>query len=502
MKRILISCILSLFFSASLQAEFIFTPGCANAYSEVIRLNFSTARQMLSLERKSNPKNLIPEYIESYIDFLTAFISEEQKDFDHLKSKRAERLMLIDKDDEKSPWFLLSKAEINLQTAIVKLKFREYLTAAYEFRKGYKLLEDNEKKFPGFVPDKKCLGLLHALIGSVPSDYKWLTRILGFHGTIPQGIGELRDLLDISEKNPDYSYMHDETMIMLMYFEYHLLKNSSSAMELAKKIAESSSYRKDQKPGTLQLFAINSIYLYTGANEKTIELLSNRDTAMQEFPVYYLDFMLGSAKMNKLDFTSGKHFEYYLRNFKGKSFVKTSYQKLAWIDLLQGDTAGYHQKMKLVKENGNEFTDEDKQALKEATSDELPNIHLLRARLLFDGGYYDRAVSEIAGKPIGYFPKYKDQLEVVYRLARIYDRKGQKDKAIDNYQRTIRFGETKPWYFAANSALYLGLLYENALDTANAAKSYRKCLSLRNHEYQNSIDQKAEAGLNRLGIKD
>ena len=30
---------------------------------------------------------------------------------------------------------------------------------------------------------------------------------------------------------------------------------------------------------------------------------------------------------------------------------------------------------------------------------------------------------------------------------------------------------------------------------------YRRCLGMRNHEYQNSIDQRAEAGLNRLGAQ-
>jgi len=266
-------------------------------------------------------------------------------------------------------------------------------------------------------------------------------------------------------------------------------------MELANKI-------ENQHPGTLELFAINSIYLYSGNNEKTIELLSKRDSGNHHFPLYYLDFMLGCAKLNKIDFTAEKDFNYYLRNFKGNSFVKASYQKLAWIDILKGDTTAYYQKMNLAKMSGNEFTDEDKQAVKEAEAKELPNIYLLRARLLFDGGYYERSISEIAGKPISYFPNSKDQLEVIYRLARIYDRQEKKEKAIANYEQTIKFGESKPYYFAANSALYLGLLYENIPDTVNAIKSYRRCLSMRKHDYQNSIDQKAEAGLNRLGVKD
>lgn len=478
----------------SSQGEFVFNANCTAAYNEVINLHFNKAKQLLSAEKKANPTNIIPEYIESYIDFLTAFVTEDEKAFENLKEKRSERLELIEKDDQRSPYYLLTMAEVNLQTAIIKIKFQEYLTAAYEFRKAYKLLEANEKKFPGFVPNKKCLGLLHALIGAVPSNYKWLVKILGFHGTIQQGIGEMRDLLEVTQKNSAYAYMHDETMIMLMFFEFHLLKNGKSAIELAKQI-------ESKNNGPLHLFAINSIYLYSGDNEKTIALLSNRKPNPEAFRLNYLDFMLGTAKMNALDFTAEKDFKTYLDNFKGKSFVKSACQKLAWIHLLSDDTIGYRQYINLIKTRGNDFTDEDKQAIKEAEAKEIPNTYLLRARLLFDGGYYDRAVTEIAGKPMRYFPSYRDQLELIYRLARIYDRQGQKEKAIDNYEKTIRFGETKTFYFAANAALYLGLLYENAGDTDNAAKSYQKCLSLRNHEYQNSIDQKAEAGLNRLGIK-
>lgn len=475
-------------------ASFKFTPNCVKAYREVIHLNFIKAQQILEAEKKSDPKNLIPEYIESYIDFLTAFISEEERDFKTLKEKHSQRLDLFDKGDEHSPWFLLTKAEIHLQTAIVKIKFEEYITAAYEFRKGYKLLENNKKKFPDFVPNKKCLGLLHALIGAVPSNYKWLTSILGFHGTIPQGIGELRELLNISENSSAYQYLHDETIIILLFFEFHLLKNSQSAMELAKQIETS-------EMGPLHLFAVNSIYIYSARNERTIELTSSRKKSTGEFPLYYLDFMLGTARLNKLHFDAEKDFKIYVDNFKGNSFVKSAYQKLAWIDLLQGDTTGYFENMKSVLQKGNDFTDEDKQAINEARSNEVPNICLLRSRLLFDGGYYDAAIDEIAGKPVSYFPKFRDQLEMPYRLARIYDKQGQKEKAIIYYEKTIKNGESYPFYFAANSALYEGLVYENLFDTVNASRCYKKCLSMRNHEFQNSIDQKAEAGLNRLGVE-
>ena len=77
---------------------------------------------------------------------------------------------------------------------------------------------------------------------------------------------------------------------------------------------------------------------------------------------------------------------------------------------------------------GDQLVDEDKEAFSEALGGDPPNKLLLRARLLFDGGYYDEAQDVIAGKPIDSFPRYRDQLEVTYRLARILQRQGQKQK--------------------------------------------------------------------------
>ncbi len=83
-------------------------------------------------------------------------------------------------------------------------------------------------------------------------------------------------------------------------------------------------------------------------------------------------------------------------------------------------------------------------------------------------------------------------------MARIFDKKNQKDKAIHYYTATYENGSGHPYYFAANAALLIAVIYEDKKDNNKATEWYRKCLAMRNHEYQNSIDQKAEAGLNRL----
>ncbi|MBK7970390.1 MAG: hypothetical protein IPK08_16405 [Bacteroidetes bacterium] len=69
------------------------------------------------------------------------------------------------------------------------------------------------------------------------------------------------------------------------------------------------------------------------------------------------------------------------------------------------------------------------------------------------------------------------------------------------YGQTYENGSSTTYYFAANAALLSAIIYEEQKQNKEAIEWYKKCLALRNHEYQNSIDQKAEAGLNRLNAK-
>ena len=67
-----------------------------------------------------------------------------------------------------------------------------------------------------------------------------------------------------------------------------------------------------------------------------------------------------------------------------------------------------------------------------------------------------------------------------------------------DYKKTIDIGSTQKYYFASNSALQLALIYENEKKLIEAQKYFLTCIEMENHEYEQSIEQKAEAGLNRI----
>jgi len=493
MKRLLFSSLLFLISIRAFGSGFEFTDNCKAAYADMLELNFNKASAILSKEKAIRPDNGAVYFIEHYTDFLKAFISEEDADFFQLKNNLDKRLEAIERKSGVSPWVKMTQGEMLLQLAIVKLKRKEYLSAGYYVRRSYKLLEENHKQYPNFIPNMKALGFFHAVIGAVPENYKWLSNLVGLHGTIEQGGNELSFLINRLSENNEFSFLKPEACFLKIFIATHLEKDFPSALALLEKV-------KTQlgPDNPLFVFLEANTLIAAGQPSNALEILKSFEQPKSQYTLYYLNYLSGMLKLNNLDFEAAKDFTNFVTGFKGNSFQKSAYHKLAWICLLKNDTAGYISYKAKVKVTGNDFTDEDKQAQKEALSTESPNIYLLRSRLLFDGGNYNEALAELAGTPSGNFVKYKDQLEFTYRLARIFDKKGQTEKAIQYYTTTYTNGMRAEYYFAANAALNNGLLYETKGDKANARFWFNNCLALRDHEYQNSIDQKAEAGINRI----
>ncbi len=492
-RKIYFSFFLCAFLSAAVSgSSFEFNDRLQEAYLKIVRLRFEDGKKLLDEEQRLNPSNTLPLLYYSYIDFLTAFISEEKSDFETFTKNSESRLKKI--KDTDSPFSLYSQAELMLQDVMLRVKFREFIPAAWEIRRAYKIIGKNIALHPAFPLNKKISGFLNVLVGSVPKDYHWLVNLAGMEGSIQQGTNELYSLLRETE-GTSYKVYKDEILFYLGIIHNSLSKsenNSAELVELMKPLCSQS---------LLIRYCYSNVMQKAGRNEEVLQALTDTSNTSGTYPFYFLSYKTGMAKLNHLDFTAEKDFQKFIAYFHGMNYLRSAYQKLAWIYLLQGNQKKYSEYMLLCKSVGKDFVDEDKDATAEAGTGEAPNPFLLRSRLLFDGGYYRQSLAEISGKQISNFPRYRDQLEVTYRFARIFHKMNLVDKAVGFFEQTLKNGSTTKYYFAANSALLLGNIYEEKNDRGKAKQYYELCLSLRNHEYQNSIDQKAEAGLQRLGIK-
>jgi tetratricopeptide (TPR) repeat protein len=184
---------------------------------------------------------------------------------------------------------------------------------------------------------------------------------------------------------------------------------------------------------------------------------------------------------------------------KGKHYIKEAHQKLAWYCLLKGDRPGYFNHMQQILIKGASTTDEDQQALLEAESHDTPHPVLLRARLYYDGGYYDQALALLTDNLYDGLAQHGHRLEFLYRKGRVLQAKKDYAEALHYYSLTISTGQFEPYYFACSAALQSGIIHENLGSHGAAAKFYYMCLDMTPATYASSLHQKARMGLNRIG---
>lgn len=459
------------------------------AYALLLDLKFEQAESKIQAMRMADEQNLSTVCLEDLSDFLYIVVTEDEERFNQRKEFKSSRLNLLEKLPNDSPHRLLAEGEIHLHWAFSSMRFGEYFSAAGGINKAFHSLEKNTKKHPDFLPTYKSMGLLHTLIGTVPDNYKWATKLMGVDGTIEQGVSEMEMVLQKSASKSEYQNLRKETLFLLTFLHINLLNDSESLSKFEDLV--------DQESGPLMDFAKASLLKEQGKTADAISVLEQNPESTNAFP--YLNFLLGEMKLARMDKDADQPLENFLNTFKGNSYKKAARQKLAWHALLiQNDEAAYRKLIAKVDDLGNEMLDEDKSAQKEFESGEIPNRILLKARLQFDGGFYKEALQTLVSSDSNSLKTKDEELEFTYRLGRIHHEMENLKDAISYYNLTIESGKDSKRYFAANSSLMLGLIYEQFGEKEQALNCFKACSEFSNSEYRNSINQKAKAGVLRL----
>ena len=491
LRCLLLLCFVSLSITAKERFYFNYSTEAKDAYDKVLSFRFREAQSILNQLKVKDPYNLVVHHIENYMDLFSIYSGEGGKSLKEFKRDRARRLEQVRLGDQKSPYYFYVQAEIMLHSALVKWKYSEYLGAFQDITRANRLLNKNYKLFPKFIANQKDLGLLHTIIGTIPSNYKWGIKLIsGLNGTIDQGMRELSEVL-ASADSDDFVFKQ-ETQILYALLMLYIRNDRNGAWDLLQ------TYDLHPKKSSLHCYILANVAMMNGKNDVAIRILENRPEGNDYFPFHQLDFMLGLAKLRSIDTGAKKHFEHFLNSFNGQILIKSTYQKLAWLCLIEGNTEEYNRYIKLCLSRGSDKTEEDKIALAEAESGMVPEIRLLKARLLFDGGYYEKAATVVQGIREKTLSSKKDKLEHSYRQGRIYQSLGRRKAAIQSYLKTIETGTDEPYYFACNAALQIGQIYEKEGSLSKAEAFFRQCLQIKPKEYRNSLHHQAKSGLKRI----
>ncbi|MBK7762320.1 MAG: hypothetical protein IPI46_02975 [Bacteroidetes bacterium] len=461
---------------------------CQQAYHYFMAMRVKEARNLLQEEIKANPKNILPFVLINYEDFISLVFNENPSDYHQKKYLKDKRLKLLEGSDQKSPYYLFSKALIHFQWSMIQIKYSDYWDAAWDFRKSYVLFKENEKKFPKFVVNQIFSGSQEAVISAIPSGYKWISNVLGMKGNMKHGMSKLANFIQSGESN-----FIEEAYLYNIYLKNYLENDVEGAAKFIQ------IEKIDTKNNQLFCFMAANLALNNKNAKRTEELIINRNKKDEFIPFPMLDYELGDALLRKLDYTSSiKHFKLFITESKGNFYQKDACMSISFAYYLAGNREmADHYKLK-IKQIGKAESDADKLAQKFSKDGLFPDKELLKARLLNDGGYHERSLEILDKLTLKKWPLANEKLEYTYRLARVYDDLQQDDKALAKYKETIQTGSTSTAYFAARAALQAAYIYEKRNQKKQALECFQKVLDLDDHDFKNSLDQRAKAGINRI----
>ncbi len=478
-------------YTTGLNADF--NSRCIEIQQHLYSLKLKNAEKLLELEVSQNPENVTADYLYVIHDLLKVLVSESPESFEQFHKRSSQAIKRLDAYDQKDVHGHFYKQEIYFYSSVVQGKSGNAVSAANDIRLSYKYGQKIISDYPDYLPAYKTLGLIHAGFGNLPTTYRKLVSMLGYTGSTDKGIEELQSFILASAKKPEWKWMQKEASLYLAAIKLYLKNDRETAWTLVDRLTSS------ETPSPLMTFVRSNFADKCKKNDEVIKTLKNtpKDAAFEDIP--HLDFLMGTAKLQRLDQDASVYLLRYLSRYKGSSYIKSCYQKLAWNSLINNDVKSYKSYMNKLQLNGNLNLEEDQQAQMEARRNEMPDSRLLKSRLLFDGGYYPEALSGIRLLQAEDFTSTNLKTEYCYRKARIYHQLNDFELAEAFYKAAILTGEKSTLYYASYSCLYLAELYEKNGKSAVANTYFKKATSLKdNKEYKNSIEHRAKAGLQRL----
>jgi tetratricopeptide (TPR) repeat protein len=477
------------------QSDVIFSPKLQKAYFEIQKLRLPAARELIGDERASAPGNPFIAYLDSYADLHYLLIAEDRSRYKVFTQQQDKRLEEVGKLPEKSPYKRLFQADIRLHSAFAKLKFGNEVSGSWEIIKAYRLLEDNRKKFPAFIPTLKSLGLLHVLIGSIPENYTWIAKILGLKGNIAQGIRELREVV-----REEPFFRQEAELIDLLLHAYTLQLSPQQQIRIRQ-------WPQEQPDNLLLHFFATTVLMKENKSEEASHFLAEAPTGKEYIPFPFLHYLRAEIALQSGDYEeSFAFYTRFLKQYAGFNYIKDSHFKMFMCRWLAGREQEAAVNIRKVTQTGSTIVEADQFAERIAKEFNEGKISprqkvLYKARYATDGGYFQRAWELMKAVSEKSFGTTYEKAEFNYRMARILQKSARINECMPFYDRSIALGQADAGAggFAASSALQMGYIYQKETDNQQAIIYFKKALSFKKHEYKNSIDNKARAALTELG---
>jgi hypothetical protein len=486
---LLVLCI-GLFSPSLFASQAFFSPATSQAQALCYELKLDSAFLIIHREIERNPDDLAPYLIKHLALSLKAFVSEQDADRQALYNwhKGAKHRFAI--SSSKSPYRKFGMAEMNFHMALIKGKAGAQMDAAMHLNQAYKQLKSNYKQFPDFKLNNKNLGIINAYLAAVPDSYQWAIKVLGFRGSFEKGLDLLSNISYAEQDLPHLGHFPLEASYLYAFTLTHVKHDADEAQKVLDQCADNC------ETSLLSSFFHANVAFKRFDNRKVIETLAHRPQGEAYEHFYLLEYMLGSAYLYDLDARAVLHLNTYLKEFQGPNFKKVSLMKRSWYHLINGEQKQAEADRQAITAMHEKAVNEEDKLAENYTEKALPNTQLLKTRLLFDGGQFQRALDLIKDMSHGDFPDIMHKTEYCYRKARIYEELDQWTLALPFYEAASQYGMQSPEYYGAYACLKIADRFLSLGNKTLSMRYYKKAQTYhKNQEFTDTVALKAKAGI-------
>lgn len=466
-----------------------------NAFSESVEIrnhifNLQFDKAHLKISENHSKNGFEKDYLKSYSYFFQAFFFQSEAARNKFMEQSGGSLDVFTTRLKTNPYAAEAYSELQFMRAIIAYQQGNYFTSGLSAVKAMIQAENNMELFKDQPATYKMTALYYFFFGSLPDDFKWMARCIGYEGSIKKGF-------EFIEKHYQHSLSAGDTVEALILKTLALYNFSDNPENAINFLAHHPSFH----PGNTTLALLySSLLVRNGYSSQAEKLILQHTTKNTRARVCQFEYLLGLARLYQLKPESENNFLLFLQLAGDESAKAMACQKLYWFYCLKNDGAKRKEYREKAIEFGSNSFEKDNDLQQLSRYETYNERLLLKARLLFDGGNYSLAEMELNKiKNKEALPK-ETILEYHYRMSRIYHKTGRSLQAIAGYQKVLALGKGERYYYAPYSAIQIASIAESAGDNKKAVSYYKTALEINTGEYKNSISRTAKTALNRLKI--
>jgi len=488
MAKIIFSFLLLLSLSHKAVAVYDVNENCKKAWMLVMDLRIDQAKKLLADEIRANPENYYAYYLDQTCDVFKLLINSSDAEYETFVKNFEKKRKIMDGKNEDSPYYLSCYAEMELQVSVFSVMHGAQWSGLTKGYAAYKNVYRNIERFPSFPANQKLDGFFNVAIANLPPFVKWAISFFGVKVNMEKGFRTLNQYY-LSQKNT--KGLNAEAALYMIL-----------AAKINKTPERVYEFTKSLDPEVANTFIHSyfraNIACRTGRNEealKTLQQITHDENGIADVIYSYL---MGKVLLRKLDPMAEHYLKRYLSHLEKKEYLKEINYNLALCYFLQGDRTKYQRQCEIVRKQGMDLNERDREALYDATLDYQPDINLVKARLSLDGGYLEEFQKAMKSFEAGHEKIYAYDIESHFLKGRYETILKNNNLAISEFKKTIGLGEDEDYYFACEAALRLGKIYQEMGQKSLAGEAYKRSIKLYKSDYYEYIEDKARKALDSL----